>query len=754
MNIRKHLGVKNFHHKQECLCCGSQILDVVQTFLSVRIIQDRFIQNLINHKSRFVLVLQTVLVNIIWAVLLVVSAVYEVSAQPYRFQGRLTPQQIKAEEGLQSRLLLARDTLRVEILDSLAWLYRGTDFERAMYYAQQAAREVESLGFPRVRAENKNYLGIVYRNLGNYPKAMACFVEARQIAEKYGYKTEEGYALNNIGDIYRYEGKYPEARAYVMQSRKRFQELRDTAGLHYCAIRLGEIARSIKEYPIALGHFQDALQYAIKFRNEVWQAGVLNRIGQIYHLQGLHNHALAAFHTALQISKGLPHDEDEQCSILVEIGKAYYSQHKYDSAIVVLERGLRLAETIGLKQQIREAAKMLASIYTDKKQFKEALSYRTQQMAVNDSLYTEIGRREIEKISAKYELEKQQDSINRLNESQRQERIIGIVLVVSILLLVIVALLLYRNSRAARRANAEIVRQQEILEQQSVEIETSNAALVEQNTELVALNNEKTELMNIVAHDLKNPIGAVHGLAELITGGLAQEEQLQETAQQIAAIAERMLHLVTNILDSNRLDSGSIRLQNVEFDILPIIEATCWQYRTIAEAKQVSIYYETQVNTAIVLADEQAVMQIADNLISNAVKYSPAGKTVRVRILRQENRPSSLAVGHESGDSGSTNVQVPHVPTINAQAITSDLSPRTYLRLEVHDEGEGISAEDMTKLFGKFARLSARPTAGEHSTGLGLSIVKKLVEAMNGRVWCESEVGKGAMFIVELPTVV
>ena len=72
-------------------------------------------------------------------------------------------------------------------------------------------------------------------------------------------------------------------------------------------------------------------------------------------------------------------------------------------------------------------------------------------------------------------------------------------------------------------------------------------------------------------------------------------------------------------------------------------------------------------------------------------------------------------------------------------------------RCEVQDEGPGLSTEDRKKLFCKFARLSAKPTGGEHSTGLGLSIVKKMVEAMNGKVWCESEPGKGATFIVELP---
>ena len=100
-----------------------------------------------------------------------------------------------------------------------------------------------------------------------------------------------------------------------------------------------------------------------------------------------------------------------------------------------------------------------------------------------------------------------------------------------------------------------------------------------------------------------------------------------------------------------------------------------------------------------------------DNLISNAVKYSPKGKSIFVRVREVEGR----------------------------------------VRAEVQDEGPGISAEDRKRLFGKFARLTARPTAGEHSTGLGLAIVKRLVESMQGEVRCESELGQGATFIVELP---
>ena len=260
-------------------------------------------------------------------------------------------------------------------------------------------------------------------------------------------------------------------------------------------------------------------------------------------------------------------------------------------------------------------------------------------------------------------------------------------------------------------ANEEIQRQMEIQTDQAREIELANTTLQEQNEKLNDLNKEKNKIIGIVAHDLKNPISAVHGLAELVQSGFAEPEQVPEITRQIVVTADRMLQLVKNLLDVNRLESGTVQFNCVEFDIVPMVEATLAQYTPLAEAKNITLHYHLGTDSSTIIADEQATMQILDNLISNAVKYSPLGKQVFIRV---SSNPSSV-------------------------------------RLAVEDEGPGLSEDDKSKLFGKFARLSARPTAGEYSTGLGLSIVKKMVEAMNGRVWCESELGKGATFIVELP---
>ena len=272
-------------------------------------------------------------------------------------------------------------------------------------------------------------------------------------------------------------------------------------------------------------------------------------------------------------------------------------------------------------------------------------------------------------------------------------------------------------------ANEEITRQQNILLEQSRDIQEMNVqvtelnyTLQEQNEKLAEANREKDEIMGMVVHDLKNPIGAVRGFAELISQGVLEEKkQVEDASLQILTTSERMLEIVKNLLTLNHLESGVLVTNGITFNMNNLIEGCIDQYRVLAEKKHITLHFTPDGNSYEICADESLVMQVFDNLVSNAVKYSPWERNVYIR----------LSLNHETNS----------------------------VRLEVQDEGPGVSEEDMQKLFGKFQRLSAQPTAGEHSTGLGLSIVKKMVEAMNGRVWCESELGKGATFIVELPAV-
>jgi signal transduction histidine kinase len=170
-----------------------------------------------------------------------------------------------------------------------------------------------------------------------------------------------------------------------------------------------------------------------------------------------------------------------------------------------------------------------------------------------------------------------------------------------------------------------------------------------------------------------------------------------------------MSDIISNLLDLNAIESGMINLRIGEISIGELFEKTIAEYTQKAEQKNIKLI--SSVTEETILADKNAVIEVMENLLSNAVKYSSHGKNI---YLRAEVKNS-------------------------------------LYRIEIKDEGPGLTEEDKKKLFQKFAKLSAKPTAGENSTGLGLSIVKKLVEAMTGSIGCESEAGQGATFIVELP---
>jgi signal transduction histidine kinase len=235
------------------------------------------------------------------------------------------------------------------------------------------------------------------------------------------------------------------------------------------------------------------------------------------------------------------------------------------------------------------------------------------------------------------------------------------------------------------------------------------AELAASNQHLLNLNNEKNELMGIAAHDLRNPLTVILGNAELMAN-IKDPGILARLSQNTRAVAIRMRELVTNLLDVNAIEQGKFVVKKENCDIRALLEQSLEQNQLAATKKQ--IVFRVGISDGLWAgADRAAVLQILDNLISNALKYSPPNTTVHVHALPEK------------------------------EAIV----------INVRDEGPGISETDQKKLFQKFTRLTARPTGGESSTGLGLAIVKKLAEAMSGSIHCVSTLGSGSTFVLRLP---
>jgi signal transduction histidine kinase len=253
-------------------------------------------------------------------------------------------------------------------------------------------------------------------------------------------------------------------------------------------------------------------------------------------------------------------------------------------------------------------------------------------------------------------------------------------------------------------ANQTITQMHEQVQKQKDEI-------LSKNEELQNLNNEKNNLIGIVAHDLKSPLNQMKGLLSIIkiTSTTLDEETLGYV-EMMESSTQRLTDMIGKILDVEAIDSKQVNLTIENIDLSDILRNLLERFELSAKQKNIQLIpsFEDKV---IVNSDRLYTEQVFENLISNAIKFSPGNKNVYVNIQVKEGK----AIG------------------------------------EIKDEGPGINDNDKKKLFGKYQKLSARPTGNEISTGLGLSIVKKFVDAMGGEIWCESEAGKGASFLVKLP---
>jgi signal transduction histidine kinase len=249
----------------------------------------------------------------------------------------------------------------------------------------------------------------------------------------------------------------------------------------------------------------------------------------------------------------------------------------------------------------------------------------------------------------------------------------------------------------ARRLAYELAQRQRL----QTELEDSHDRLAQ-------LNEEKAELLRMAAHDLRGPLtGVLLNLDLAQQGGIKAEDVLPRIRNHV----EQMIMLMTDLLDSEALDEGRRRLTVAAIDADAMIHEVLASLASVAERKKIRLDTSGVGKVSAVLADAGALRQIIENLVSNALKFSSPGRTIWLGLTEWNHR----------------------------------------VRLEVRDEGPGVQTDEVELIFAKYVRGSARPTAGEKSTGLGLSIVRQLITAMNGRVWCESTPGKGATFIVILP---
>jgi two-component system sensor histidine kinase/response regulator len=244
----------------------------------------------------------------------------------------------------------------------------------------------------------------------------------------------------------------------------------------------------------------------------------------------------------------------------------------------------------------------------------------------------------------------------------------------------------------------------------AAQLEAARQELQARNEDLAHMNAEKSHFMGMAAHDLRNPLFIVLLSVDALLKKADRSQTDEKLLRRIRGSVKGMSNLVRDFLDVSLIEAGALRMRSAVHDLAAIARECVELTAFLAEQKQIEVAVDARepVNAFV---DRDKIAQVITNFLTNAMKFSPAGGRVNVSV--------------HAADSSA--------------------------RLSVSDEGHGIAANEMERLFRPFSRTSTKPTAGETSTGLGLAICRKIIEGHGGQIRAESEVGKGSTFIFEIP---
>lgn len=244
----------------------------------------------------------------------------------------------------------------------------------------------------------------------------------------------------------------------------------------------------------------------------------------------------------------------------------------------------------------------------------------------------------------------------------------------------------------------------------SQELVASSKTLQDTNEKLKDLDDYKNQLLGIAAHDLRNPLGRISLSSELLSDDNIGEKDKKKLLNVIVKTTKQMKELLNEILDLTKIESGKIKLKKSKVELDPFCENIIFENKITARKKNIKISYKNLSSFSEYCYDPKRIEQVLDNLISNAIKFSTKDTNVELILTNNEDK----------------------------------------LVFTVKDEGPGVKEDEKNMLFQPFQICSNKPTAKENSSGLGLSICKKLIEIHGGKIWVESNLGEGSSFSFEI----
>ncbi len=638
------------------------------------------------------------------------------------------------------------DTAAVKILAALSQSYWGTDAVKAMQYAEQTLSLSEQLKYTKGKGSAYNSMGVINHIKGDYINAFAFFNKALLMNLEVGSKKNIADSYMNIGNTYMYQGKYPEALKNYLTALKLKTEVGDKAGIAGAYTNIGIIYKHQENYPEALKNFFASLKIFQEIENQRGLSGGYNNIGVIYYAQGNYPEALKNYFESLKIREtigdkhgnvvsnnnigatyyklgnypealkyhfsALKSAEDIKANRDIaisfnDIGNAYVKQRKYADAAQYFNKSLALSREIGNLEGIKSAYESLTALDSVQQNFKQSLEHFKLYITYRDSLVNEENTIKITQQQMQYAFDIKETELKFhhqltdeqlakqqfINKQRLQVYLLGLIAVLGI-----IGLLLTRLWYA--RKKQQLLQRQKELEQHESE-------------RLLELDKLKTNLYTNITHEFRTPLTLILGPVRKM---LAKPEKIStgELVNNLKLVqdnGQRLLSLVTQILDLQKLEARQVQPQYMQADMMALLNYLVDSFQSLVESKNITLDIECVPDLLMMDYDRDMFQKIFSNLLANAIKFTPDGGAVHV---------------------------------------TAVASAR-WLELAVSDTGIGIPEEKLDSIFNLFYQVDNTSTRNQEGTGIGLTLVKELVELSGGNIRVESTPGTGSTFRVKLP---
>ena len=615
------------------------------------------------------------------------------------------------------------DTTQIKQLTNLCWEYRSKNPESAIEYGLTALNMMENVSDLRYKSEALNFLGVIYGNLGNLDSAYSYYQDALEVSKAIGDSAQIAYSLNNIGDYYYKNALYSIALEKIFNAYDIFASLNHQQGMAYCLNDIGEIYLSQKDYDKALEYFERSGEIRAARDDQRGYAKFLLNIASVYAHTKKIDKSLETYNEALQLSKEIDYIKGVSWAY-AGIGDIYLSQKKYKQALdkrfealnIDIEIGNKYGEIINYNQigfiyinqnnltkareylnkarnesaltghldQLMVAYGHLRTLALARNDYTTAYNYLEEHSNLKDSIFSHENVNMIADLQTAFITEQKDRENERLKrEIDFEKKTNSYLLIITFLVIagILMLIAMYRAERKARVLYAE-------------------------------LNSSKDKFFSIIAHDLKNPFGALSNIAGYLKTDYDSltEDERRILIESISSSANQIQNLLIDLLTWARAQTGEIKINKHKLNLKELLQSTYAPFDLLAKNNNVAIKIECN-DTLHIDADKFIMETVIGNLINNAIKFSEWKSEVIVAAKKNKD--------------------------------TCEIS--------VTDFGKGMDEETLSNLFKLDVQQSTDTGIQKRGTGLGLNICKEFLEIHDGTIEVESEPMKGSKFTVKIP---